>query len=103
MDGRWKHCLAGGLLAAAVGCSTNQKQLVPEAPPVAQKPVTNPAQFAKATQPTAPPAAPPRTSLKPETYVMMGALKEQAAEEADRPQVERDAYRHQARQSYQQA
>lgn len=103
MDGRLKLCLAGGLVAAVVGCNTTQKQLVPDAPPAAKKPVTTPAQFAKATQATAPPATAPRANLKPETYVTMGDLKEQAAEEGDRPGAEREAFRQQARQSYQQA
>jgi tetratricopeptide (TPR) repeat protein len=107
MDGRWKLCLAGGLLAGALGCNTTPKQPLPLDPAgqqqaAAKQPtVTTPAQLAKAAPP--PPATPPRTHLKPETYVTMGALKEQAAEEGDRPQAERDAYRYQARQSYQDA
>ena len=48
-------------------------------------------------------AAPPRTSLKPDTYVKMGVLKEEAADDADRLQPERDALRHEARVSYQKA
>jgi tetratricopeptide (TPR) repeat protein len=41
--------------------------------------------------------------LKSETLVKLGALKDQAAEEVERPQAERDAFRYQARQAYQKA
>jgi Tfp pilus assembly protein PilF len=96
MDGRWKRCLAGGLVVAAVGCNTTPKQVTPDGQSV-QQPVPTVAQLAK-TPP--PPPSVPRANLKPETYATMGALKDQAADEVDRPQAERDAYRQQARQSY---
>jgi tetratricopeptide (TPR) repeat protein len=41
--------------------------------------------------------------LKPETLVKLGALKDQAAENTEKSQAERDAFRYQARQSYQTA
>jgi Tfp pilus assembly protein PilF len=97
MDGRLKAVLAGGLFAA-VGCSSTPKQLGD----VAKAPVEMPKAAQVANAPP-PPAEPHRTNLKPETYVAMGALTEQAAQEAERPQVERDAFRQQARQSYQKA
>ena len=97
MDGRWK-CLSAGIVAVAVGCNSTPKQVTPDGQTV-QMP--KPAQLAKAPPP--PPPATPRANLKPDTYVMMGALKEQAADEGERPQAERDAYRQQARQSYQKA
>jgi tetratricopeptide (TPR) repeat protein len=103
MDGRWKLVLAGGLLAGAVGCNSMSKRsgdTVAQAP----TPTLNPtaAQIASAKASPAP-ADPPRTNLKPSTYVSMGALTEQAANETDRPQAERDAFRRQARQSYEKA
>jgi tetratricopeptide (TPR) repeat protein len=97
MDGRLKAVLAGGLFAA-VGCSSTPKQLSD----VAKAPVEMPKATQVANAPP-PPAEPPRTSLKPQTYIAMGALTEQAAQEAERPQTERDAFRQQARQSYQKA
>jgi len=96
MDGRWKLVVAGGILAGAVGCNSMSKR------PADQMPAAVPPQQVTKTAP--PPAAePPRTDLKPTTYVSMGALTEQAANEPDRPQAERDAFHRQARQSYQKA
>jgi tetratricopeptide (TPR) repeat protein len=97
MDGRWKQFFAGGVVAAAVGCNTAPKQLNPDGQVVQQ---AKPSQIAKAPPP---PPSIPRTSLKPETYVMMGALKDQAADEVDRPEPERQAFRLQARESYEKA
>jgi tetratricopeptide (TPR) repeat protein len=99
MEGRWKFCLAGGLLAGAVGCTSTPKQHVPSAAPITQQATAMP--VAKAPPP--PPPAAPKTSLKPDTYVTMGAMKEEAAEAADRLPADRDALRHEARQSYQKA
>jgi tetratricopeptide (TPR) repeat protein len=98
MDGRLKAVLAGGLVAA-VGCSSTPKQLSD----VAKAPVEMPKASQVANAPPPQPAEPPRTTLKPQTYIAMGALTEQAAQEQERPQAERDGFRQQARQSYQKA
>jgi tetratricopeptide (TPR) repeat protein len=95
MDGRWKLMLAGGILAGAVGCNSMSKRPGDAA---AQMNAVTSAQMAKAAPP--PPAEPPRTNLNPATYISMGQLTEQAANEPDRPQADRDAFRRQARQSY---
>jgi tetratricopeptide (TPR) repeat protein len=95
MDGRRKLVLAGCFLASAVGCNTTPKQPTT----VAQTPAFTSAQPTK----TYPPAEPTRSNLKPSTYVSMGGLTEQAADEQDRPATEREALRRQARQSYQKA
>jgi tetratricopeptide (TPR) repeat protein len=97
MDGRRKLCLAAGLLAGAVGCNTTQKQLVPSGAPITQK--ASPVPVVKAP----PTPASSKTNLKPDTYVTMGAMKEEAADEGDRLQADRDALRHEARLSYQKA
>jgi tetratricopeptide (TPR) repeat protein len=99
MDGRWKLVVAGGILAGAVGCNSTQKR---PGDTVAQTPTPTPAQVAAAKS-SPPPTDPPRTNLKPSTYVSMGALTEQAANEKDRTQAERDSFRQQARQAYQKA
>ena len=99
MDGRRGRYLAGALLAGAVGCNTTPKKLSDLA---GQKPPSLPQSQLTANVPP-PPAEPPRTNLKPSTYVAMGALTEQAANEPDRPPAEREAFRQQARQSYQKA
>jgi Tfp pilus assembly protein PilF len=97
MDGRWKLVVAGGMLAGAFGWNTTPKQPGDQ---LAQAQAAKAQQIAKAPPQ---PVEPPRTSLKPATYVSMGGLTEQAANEQERPQAERDAFRHQARQSYQMA
>ena len=96
MDGRWKLVVAGGILAGAVGCNSMSKRPTDQAPP----PALTPAQSAKVPPP---PAEPQRTNLKPTTYVQMGMLTDQAADEPDRPQAQRDGLRSQARESYQKA
>lgn len=98
MDGRRKFGFAAGLLAGALGCNTTQKQLVPSGAPITQQ--AAPVPVAKAPPP---PPASSKTGLKPETYVTMGAMKEEAADEGDRLQADRDALRHEARVSYQKA
>jgi tetratricopeptide (TPR) repeat protein len=99
MDGRRARYLAGALLAGAVGCNTAPKKY---SDATVQKP-TMPATSQVATNVPPPPAEPPRTNLKPSTYVAMGALTEQAANEPDRPPAERENFRQQARQTYQKA
>ncbi len=98
MDGRWKLAVAGGFLAGAVGCGSVQPR---PGDTLSQVPAATSTQMARAVPP--PPAEPPRTNLKPTTYVSMGKLTEEAASDPDRPQAERDALRREARQSYQKA
>jgi tetratricopeptide (TPR) repeat protein len=99
MDGRLSLVLAGGLFAA-VGCNSTSKR--PGDLAQAGEPPTAKSIHVASNVPP-PPAEPQRTNLKPSTYLSMGALTEQAAEETERPQAERDGFRHQARQSYQKA
>lgn len=94
MEGRWKLVVAGGILAGAVGCNSTSKRPGDQGVPV---PALTPAQSVKAPPP---PPEPQRTNLKPSTYVQMGMLTDQAADEPDRPQSQRDGLRSQARQSY---
>jgi len=117
MDGRRSLFLAGGLLGGMLGCAT--PQTAPPAPqaaqPADQQAAKAPSQSisgifsrSKAPQsaqpaPAAQAAAGSRTTLKPETYVSIGALKDQAADDPGRPQAERDGFRTQARQAYQKA
>src|SRR5262245_31772784 len=112
MDGRWSLWLAGGVLGGLLGCAGLQPRPPAETPPAATPPVLPPPSgIAKLTRPkaaTPAPAPAPQVAagkgkLKPSTLVSVGALKEQAAEEAERPQPEREAARQQARQSYQKA
>jgi tetratricopeptide (TPR) repeat protein len=97
--------LGFGIYSAAVlGCSGRQT-VPPAADAVAQAPAAagsswQPSPKAPAPTPPPPPATTARTSLKPSTYVSLGALKEQAADDPDRPLPEREAFRYQARQSY---
>lgn len=106
MDGRWSMRLAAGLLGGVVGCSTPQVQmpgdLAKQSDPPALKQLK-----AQQQQQAAMAASTDRPTkdkkLKPETLVKVGALKETAADDADRPQVEREGFRYQARQSYQKA
>jgi tetratricopeptide (TPR) repeat protein len=87
MDGRRKLVLAGSLLAATVGCTSTPKAPAP------------PPQIAKVP----PPPEPQRKDLKPSTYVQMGALSEEAANEPNRSPAERDTFHRQARESFQKA
>ena len=103
MDGRWFRGCAAGMLIGMVGC------LSPQVRSPAELVRDNEKNAAKMLKPGAATsvadAEPPRKDkkLKPETLVKLGALKDQAADDAERPQAERDAYRYQARQSYQMA
>jgi tetratricopeptide (TPR) repeat protein len=104
MDGRWSLRLVGGLLGGLIGCSSLQKQ--PTATPTAM--TQTPPAGSVARMPTAPPLPPAPvaaapTKLKPTTYVTMGTVAEQVAEDPDRPPPERDAARQQARQNYNKA
>src|SRR5690349_13281560 len=126
MDGRWSLYLAGGLLSGLLGCSSLQN--APPMPgPAAGSSPNRPADQVTQPQPPTPPAVPstslskltrpktvtpptptpapeiasaPRTSLKPATYVSIGSLKDQAADDPQRSEQERDAFRYQARQAY---
>ncbi|HMC63701.1 MAG TPA: tetratricopeptide repeat protein [Gemmataceae bacterium] len=106
MDGRWWLGLVAGTLAGTIGCSSWQTRSAGEA----MRPTDASAMTAKSlkAQQQAVAAAkeppPPRDKrLKSETLVKLAALKEQAADDAERPQAERDAFRQQARQAYQKA
>jgi Tfp pilus assembly protein PilF len=103
MDGRRSVGIAAGLLAGMIGCKTpeqrQQAELARQTEATTQLVKSN--QALAAAQVDLPPAK--DRKLKPETLVKIGALKEQAAEDAERPQPERDAFRYQARQSYQKA
>jgi Tfp pilus assembly protein PilF len=105
MDGRWSLVVAG-LLGGLSGCaSTGSRQ--PAGVPTAPAAPTPPA-AQNLPQPPAPPQAaaapPPRTGpLKPSTHVAMGAMMAQLADDANRPDAERDQYRAQARQAYHKA
>lgn len=98
MEGRWTKYLVGGMLAGAIGCASTKN-----------KPFDSPGMYSGTPSAThtakAPPSSPSSSKkhLSPATYVTMGTLKDDAANEADRPQPERDAFRYQARQSYQKA
>src|SRR5690349_19623128 len=125
MDGRWSLCLAGGLLSGLLGCSSlqnapplpgpaagsspmrpaEQQATQPPAPTPAAGPSTSLSKLTRPKPVMPPPPVPeiasaPRTSLKPATYVSIGSLKEQAADDPQRSEQERDAFRYQARQSY---
>src|SRR5436305_14813203 len=90
MDGRWKLALAGGFLAGAIGCNTTSKR-----PGDLFTASTRHAPGVKYTQTPPnvppPPAEPPRTSLKPSTYVQIAASTAEAANQPDRPPPQRAA------------
>lgn len=103
MDVRWSKLLVGGVLTASVGCTMLPKQpgmeafqQTPQSQSVTQK---VPPQVAAAAQVAAAPQ-PPKQQLKPSTILTMGALKEQAAEDKNRPAAETEQYRYQARLDY---
>jgi tetratricopeptide (TPR) repeat protein len=102
MDGRWSLALSAGVLGGMIGCQSPQARQSADL----AKQTADTTKLVKAQQATAAaqdnlPARDKR--LKSETLVKLGALKEQAAENAERPQAERDAFRYQARQTYQKA
>jgi tetratricopeptide (TPR) repeat protein len=82
-----------------------QQATQPPAPTPAAVPSTSLSKLTRPKPVMPPPPVPeiasaPRTSLKPATYVSIGSLKEQAADDPQRSEQERDAFRYQARQSY---
>jgi tetratricopeptide (TPR) repeat protein len=101
MDGRWSWAVSAGLIGSMAGCATPQQRQ--DADLVKQTAATT--KMVKAQQSATPNEPPPAKDhrLKSETMVKLGALKEQAADDPDKSQVERDAFRYQARQSYQKA
>lgn len=102
MEGRWTLGIAAGLLAGMAGCSSPQvrspAEVAKQPDPAALKQLKS-LQQQQATVVSDKPNKDHK--LKPETLVKLGALKEVTADEESRPQVERDAFRYQARQSYQ--
>lgn len=98
MDGRWIRGCAAGVLVGMVGCTSPQVRSPAEL-------LRDNEKYTKALKPAQAESEPIRKDrkLKPETLVKLGALKDQAAEDPERPQAERDAFRQQARQSYQRA
>lgn len=104
MEGRWTLGVAAGLLGGMVGCSSPQVRSPAE---VAKQPDPAALKQIKSLQQQQAAVAQERPNkdhkLKPETLVKLGALKEVSADEESRPQAERDAFRYQARQSYQKA
>lgn len=111
MDVRWSKLLVGGVLAASVGCAGLPKQPMADAVPMtghtptAQVPPQIVQAAANAPAPAhAPLAAAPQSTkphqLKPSTILTMGALKEQAAEDKNKPATETEQFRYQARMDY---
>jgi Tfp pilus assembly protein PilF len=102
MDGRWSLALSAGMLGGMIGCQSPQaRQSADMAKQTADTTKAVKAQQASAVAQENMPAR--DKHLKSETLVKLGALKEQAADSPDRAQFERDAFRYQARQSYQKA
>lgn len=103
MDGRRSIGIAAGLFAGMIGCKTPEQRQLAELSRQTETTtkLVKSNQALAASQVDLPPAK--DRKLKPETLVKIGALKEQAADDKDRPQAERDAFRYQARQSYQKA
>jgi tetratricopeptide (TPR) repeat protein len=101
MDGRWAWAFSAGLVWSMVGCQTPQQRQ--DADLVKQTAATT--KMVKSQQALAAQDPPPAKDhkLKSETLVKLGALKDQAAENTEKSQTERDAFRYQARQSYQKA
>jgi tetratricopeptide (TPR) repeat protein len=101
MDGRWSWALSAGLFGSLIGCQTPQQRQ--DADLVKQTAATT--KLVKSQQALAAQDPPPAKDhkLKSETLVKLGALKDQAAENTEKSQAERDAFRYQARQSYQKA
>jgi tetratricopeptide (TPR) repeat protein len=104
MDGRWPRFLIAGAFAGALGCTMPHLRSSGEAASKSESAALK--QLKEQQQKQAAATAAPvdkNRKLKPETLVKVGALKETAADDVNRPQVERDAFRYQARQSYQKA
>lgn len=91
MDVRWSRLLAGGLWATLVGCTGLQTRPASDAAALAPQPVPQPAVAAGDGKPS---------KLKPSTLVTMGALKEQAADDPNRPAADAEQLRYQARMEY---
>jgi tetratricopeptide (TPR) repeat protein len=103
MDGRWSLRLAVGLIGGIIGCSGTQTRSPGDVMAQSEAATTKTLKAQQAAALTQDPPLPKDKRLKAETLVKLGALKDQAADEAERPQVERDAFRYQARQAYQKA
>jgi tetratricopeptide (TPR) repeat protein len=102
MDGRRSLALPAFLLAGMIGCKSAQERQSADL----AKQTADTTKMVKAQQYNAvthEPPLPKDKRLKPETLVKLGALKEQAADDAERPQAEKDTLRYQARQAYQKA